>query len=256
MGERVRMRFFGMMGVAVEAALAIMITGACSSTTEVVPITSPFATTATLATSTATSTGSPGPTSAQEPMLPAPFAFARDLPLFPISRSVHGYAFHESLFDTALELRPTGKAKLVDNDAFKAPQPSGGPSYVVMKTRGRPTPPASAVDVVVPPGSPVQAPVDGVVVNASRYLLYCVTPDQRVVIQPLDHPSWRVVMFHLVNVQVRKGDAVRATETAVGEPHVFVPHSAEYDAYFRGGLPHVHVEVEDQPVVPTPCVRQ
>lgn len=194
----------------------------------------------------------PGPSPSAAPDPGTVFARVRNLALYPPADRVAGFAFHESLFQTALNMVPSGRPGRVDNPEFHHRRVTAGPGFVVMASRGRDTGPATSVDIVVKPGTTVVAPVDGTVVDTSKYLLYCQTPDHRVAIEPTGRPAWRVVLFHLSGVSVKPGDSVVAGQTPLGKPHVFTPHSAQYDEYVRGGHPHVHLEVEDAPVVPTP----
>lgn len=182
----------------------------------------------------------------------ASFADARGLDLSPPAQNVVGYAYHESLFPTALSLSPHGHPNKVDNPRFNRPKAGDGPDYVVMASRGRSSGPTTGVDVVLNEGATVVAPVTGEVVDASSYRLYCQTPDKRVIIRPDESPNERVVLFHLTDLQVKEGDAVAAGVTPLGHPRVFSPHSAQYDSYIPGGHPHVHVEVEGEPAAPLP----
>lgn len=187
-----------------------------------------------------------------EPPPLIPFADAAGVQLMPLAPKVEGYAYHESLFPTALSLSPHGHATKVDNPRFSRLKRSVGPDYVVMASRGRDSGPTTGVDIVLDEGTTVVAPVNGEVVDASAYKLYCETPDRRLIIRPSDHPDDRVVLFHLTDVQVNRGDVVEAGVTPLGRPRVFSPHSAQYDAYIAGGHPHVHLEVEGEPTEPLP----
>lgn len=180
------------------------------------------------------------------------FAEADGLMLERPAAKVDAYAYHESLFKTAVEMTPLGRAAVIDTSAFIRLKPTSGPRYIVMASRNRGTGPTTAVDVVLPPGETIYSPVSGVVVDASEYRLYCRVPDHRVIIRPDASPNHRVVLFHLVDVHVRKGDVLIAGRSPVGRPHVFTPHNAQYDNYVRGDRPHVHIEVETFPSRPLP----
>lgn len=199
------------------------------------------------ASDTADPTTVPGSESA-----PPVFASAQDLTLQPPAARVAGYAYHESLFDTAMPLVPQGRPKKIDNPTFVRPPNADGPRYIIMASRGRPTGPSTGVDIVLDPGEQVVAPVSGEVVDASQYELYCTTPDRRVIIKPDQAPERRVVIFHLDKVAVVEGQQVVAGQTLLGEPRIFNPHSAQYDSYVAGGRPHVHLEVEREPSRPLP----
>src|SRR5581483_8824985 len=107
--------------------------------------------------------------------------------------------------------------------------PTHGPAYVIMASRGRPTPATSAVDVVT---------------KVKAYRLYGRYADVEVVIRPSADPRYRVVMIHLAHVSVRPGERVIAGLTRLGVARVF-PFTSETDYYVGGHRPHVHLEVVD-----------
>lgn len=187
---------------------------------------------------------------------PVTMARAKRLDILVPARRVVALAYHESLFSTAVALVPAGRPKLVDNGAFAPPKRrTRHPRSIVMASRGRGTAVTSAVDVVLRAGTPVLAPVSGVVIDTSPYRLYCRRVDRRVIIKPLGAPRMRVVVFHVRQVRVRPGDEVTAGRTRVGKPRDF-GLTAQYDAYVRGHHPHVHVEVERRPTRPLPGCRR
>jgi hypothetical protein len=159
---------------------------------------------------------------------PVPFARAGHLTLKVPAQDALLIAYHESLFDTAVAMRPVGERS----------------AWMIQPSRGRPTPPTSAVDIALEVGTPVVAPVDGKVVAVINYSLYCEAPDTLVVIRPYDDRSVTVEVMHLVDLKVRKGDVVYAGGTIIGEPHDFVGGNAQVDLFVPGSPPHVHVEVE------------
>jgi murein DD-endopeptidase MepM/ murein hydrolase activator NlpD len=98
------------------------------------------------------------------------------------------------------------------------------------------------VDIVLRPGVPVLAPVDGTVRNVRRYRLYRRYPDVRVAIAPDADPGRRVVVIHLRGVTLQRGDRVEASTTVIGRARSF-PFESQVDRYVRGSFPHVHIEV-------------
>ncbi|MEX0992022.1 MAG: M23 family metallopeptidase [Actinomycetota bacterium] len=155
-------------------------------------------------------------------------------------------AFHQAYYGDALDMHPLGSVERNANRTeFQAPSPTPGPTYIVQSSRGRGTGPTTAVDIVIPKQSMVTAPVDGTIVAAKRYKLYGQYPDWRVEIRPTDRPDLRVIIIHLDEVQVRRGDEVSATLSPIGRPRVLPFHSAVND-YVPGGDPHVHIEVKNQ----------
>jgi hypothetical protein len=101
------------------------------------------------------------------------------------------------------------------------------------------------VDIAVKPVAELTAPVTGRVVRARRYRLYGSYRDWRVEIAPDGFPDLRVVMIHLTNVKVRRGDEVSATLSVIGHARK-LPFRSQVDDY-GGGDPHVHIEVKELP---------
>jgi hypothetical protein len=163
----------------------------------------------------------------------AVFAMAGTLPLVELRPDAAGYGYHQSLFGTAIGLRP-----------FEP--------HVVMGSRGRGTGATTAADIVVGSSSRVRAPVTGRVVTAKRYLLYCERPDWKVVIKPSSDPTLRVLVLHLGRPSVRKGDDVTAGSSRIGRARANDWPDSQKDRYFPAKYPHVHVEVERDRASPTP----
>jgi hypothetical protein len=172
------------------------------------------------------------------------FAVSRGLELRLVSPATVAVAFHEAARKGAVTLHPAGACSVCRNRAKFTPAASSWPgrSYIVMDSRGRSTPATSAVDVVLPPGTPVLAPVTGTVRNVKRYRLYRRYPDIRVAIAPAADPRRRVVVIHLRGVTLQRGDRVVASLTVLGRVRSF-PFQAQVDRYVRGSFPHVHLEV-------------
>ncbi len=182
-------------------------------------------------------------------------AFARvdGVDLILPARDPVAIAYHQASYANALALRPLGHLRRnADKYLFDPPPDTQGPAYIVMSARGRGTPATSAVDVVLAAGTPVRSPVSGHVVQAERYRLYCRYPDWRVEIAPEGRLDLRVVLIHLTNVRVRRGDRVSATLSVIGYPRVF-PFRSQVDDYVTGGDPHVHIEVKEsaRPTAPS-----
>jgi hypothetical protein len=159
-------------------------------------------------------------------------------------RNPEAVAYHQAYYSDAQPLRPIGH--LTQNhykSAFSPPPAQPGPDYMIEAPRGRGTGPTTAVDVMAPGQADVYSPVDGTVVQVKRYKLYGQYPDMIVRIKPDADPKAQVVMIHLTNVQVHKGDQVRATLSVIGQPRTFPFHS-EVNDYVPGGDPHVHIEVK------------
>jgi hypothetical protein len=161
------------------------------------------------------------------------FAAAHSLPLYNIAPGTIGYGYHQSLFGTAVGMRPLLPHR-------------------VMASRGRGTAATTAVDIVVPSRGRIRSPVTGTVVAVERYLLYCRTRDWKVVLAPRSHPRLRVLVLHMARPAVREGDEVRAGSTSLGRAARNDQPSSQANRYFPDRYPHVHVEVERNRASPTP----
>jgi hypothetical protein len=179
-----------------------------------------------------------------------PFARFHDIQLFLPAVHVICVCYHEASYDHAMRLQPLGRLERDYNRTkFARDTPNtAGPSYVIMSSRGRATPATSAVDLVLPEGTPYLAPVDGVVKKVRAYRLYGRYPDVELSIRPEDDPAFQVVMIHLDGVRVRPGDSVVQGVTHLGEPRVF-PFSSQSAYYVGGHHPHVHLEIVDPRLV-------
>lgn len=169
-----------------------------------------------------------GRTDCERTWLPVPFAKVAGLTLYEPAQDPLLIAYHQSLFKSAATMKPLGD---------KA-------DWMIQPTRGRPTTPTSATDIPLPRRTPVVSPVDGKVIDVIEYSLYCEAMDTLVVIRPDDDPDVTVVVMHLDDVKIRRGDDVVAGGTLLGEPHVFIRGNNQVTAYVPGDPPHVHIEVE------------
>lgn len=188
---------------------------------------------------------------------PVVFATARGLELYEPAANPLMVTYHESLFSSAIALQPRGRMILNDNPRkFRRPPRTPGPRYIVMGSRGRPNPATSASDIVLRRGARVLSPVTGRVASVTRYRLYCEAPDLRVIIRADEDPDFTVVLFHLDQVRVRRGDRVVFSKTVLGVPRVFAGSTDQADTYVRGDHPHVHIEVERDGSRPIPGCRR
>jgi hypothetical protein len=179
-----------------------------------------------------------------------PFVRFHGLRLFLPAAHVVCVCYHEASYDDAMRLRPLGHVER-DYNRTKFPRDTPdtvGPSYLIMSSRGRSTPATSAVDLVLPAGTPFLAPVDGVVMKVRTYRLYGQYPDVELAIRPDDDPGFRVMMIHLRGVRVRPGDSIVQGVTRLGEPRV-LPFSSQSDDYVPSHDPHVHLEIVDPRLV-------
>jgi hypothetical protein len=184
---------------------------------------------------------------------------AMSVTLFAPAAVVIGVGFHESLFHVAAEIRPGGGLIANGNPAKFTPpeEETDGIEYVVLGTRGRPSPAATSADVVIGSSTAVLSPVTGTVMDVFRYALYCRAMDWELVIQPDGHPEARVIVLHFVDPQVGRGDRVVASVTRVGTSWVNDSPGAQENAAFPDQYPHVHVEVVRKGETPIPgCLSE
>jgi hypothetical protein len=183
------------------------------------------------------------------------FADRKGLVLFKPHVNTVGFGFREALYQTARVLRPLGHLVLNDNRR-KYPDPpprTDGPGYVVMASRGRSTHPTTATDIVVPSLAIMRAPVTGIVTEVAVYQLYCRSPDWKVKIRPDSHPDMLVMILHMGQPLVRRGDRVLASITPIGRSRQDDGPNAQENDYWPDRYPHVHIEVERKDAVKPPC---
>lgn len=201
------------------------------------------ATPTTTSTSTTTTTTSTTTTTAA-PTIPleyhdtgyAVFALAGDLEVrMPVSR-YETVGFHESGHDGAFQL------EVVDLD-----------DWTTLASRGRGTGSRTAADIVTRVDEPVMAPIDGTVIRAGSYTLYCDHTDNFVVIEPSGRPGWELKIFHFSGLQVGVGDEVTASDTMIGTGGRILPFVSQVDEFTaEPSNPHVHLEVIDTSIPDRP----
>ena len=201
------------------------------------------ATPTTTSTSTTTTTTSTTTTTAA-PTIPleyhhtgyAVFALAGDLEVrMPVSR-YETVGFHESGHDGAFQL------EVVDLD-----------DWTTLASRGRGTGSRTAADIVTRVDEPVMAPIDGTVIRAGSYTLYCDHTDNFVVIEPSGRPGWELKIFHFSGLQVGVGDEVTASDTMIGTGGRILPFVSQVDEFTaEPSNPHVHIEVIDTSIPDRP----
>lgn len=153
-------------------------------------------------------------------------------------------AFSEADRAEALALSPLGSLLANDNAAaFSAPPETAGPEYRVLPSRGLARPATSAVDVVVPLGDQVNAPVTGTVTSVTEYPLAGRVQDWRVEITPEGRDDLTVVLIHLLHPSVSVGDTVTAGETRLAVARL-LPFDSPVDAVLQKKQPHTHVVVK------------
>jgi hypothetical protein len=225
------------------AQAATPTTTSTSTTTTSTTTSTTSTTTSTTSTSTTTTTTSTTTTTAA-PTIPleyhdtgyAVFALAGDLEVrMPVSR-YETVGFHESGHDGAFQL------EVVDLD-----------DWTTLASRGRGTGSRTAADIVTRVDEPVMAPIDGTVIRAGSYTLYCDHTDNFVVIEPSGRPGWELKIFHFSGLQVGVGDEVIAFDTMIASGGRILPFVSQVDEFTaEPSNPHVHLEVIDTSIPDRP----
>lgn len=212
------------------ATTALTTTSMTSTTT-----TSTSTTTTTTTTSTTTTVASTIPLEYHDTGY-AVFALAGDLEVrMPVSR-YETVGFHESGHDGAFQL------EVVNLD-----------DWSTLASRGRGTGSRTAADIVARVDEPVMAPIDGTVIRAGSYTLYCDHTDNFVVIEPSGRPGWELKIFHFSGLQVGVGDEVIASDTMIATGGRILPFVSQVDEFTaEPSNPHVHIEVIDTSIPDRP----
>ena len=166
----------------------------------------------------------------------AVFALAGDLEIrMPVSL-YETVGFHESGHDGAFQLEVLN---ITD--------------WSTLASRGRGTGSRTAADIVVPVGEPVLSPIDGTVIRAGTYTLYCDHTDNFIVIEPDGRPGWELKVFHFEDLAVGVGDPLVAASTQIGSSGRVLPFESQVDEFTaEPSNPHVHIEVIDTSIPDRP----
>jgi Ca2+-binding RTX toxin-like protein len=181
-----------------------------------------------------------------------PYASADGLTMVRPSPEIIGYGFHESLFSSAMDMRPYGTLQENDNGRFSPPPPTDGMEYVVMSSRSRAAGPTTSTDIVVPSVSPILSPVTGTVELVRPYKLYCQFADHQIFIRPLIRPDVLVMVLHMRTPVVEAGDHVVAGVTHLADSWNNDAPDSQENEYWGQPYPHFHVEVEAGGAMPVP----
>lgn len=198
------------------------------------------------------------------PAAPVPtpvFAYWRGLKLhLPVpTKKLTEIGFHQASYTYALHM----KTQLPDASMTKArghgtrdyttsPLDSSGKLdvSVLRMWRLRPGRPDSAADVGALPGTPILAPVDGVVVKIKPYKLYGKWFDYEVHIKPDGFDNVDVVMIHVDQPQLKVDDRVTGGVTQIGVvrrlSNKLTDQLAEFEpAHGKAKGDHVHVQLNN-----------
>lgn len=155
-------------------------------------------------------------------------------------------SYHEASFPEARAIDPLGNLAGNENSTrplAHAPHPDGL-DFHVQVSRGRANASTSAVDVLLPAGEEVRAPVAGTVTEVRPYQLYGTHDDVRIELRPDAAPDLAVVLIHVDGVVVEAGDHLELGDVIAGSARQF-PFGAVVDRLTepeRYG--HVHMEVK------------
>lgn len=184
---------------------------------------------------------------------PAPMAEVDGVPLVvpAAAEETAVVGFHEANGGGTQPLVPSVPLDAVHNGGVETsegdPHPEQ-PTTLVLPSRARGSHAASAVDVAVPEGIEVTAPVTGEVVAVSPYSLYGKYADTRIEIVPDGRPDLRIIILHVTGPLVSVGDAVIAGETPIAGSSTAFPFASQIDRFtaeaFGEPTPHVHIEVK------------
>lgn len=167
----------------------------------------------------------------EAPRGPARIATVGGIELLDVSTQTLAIGFHEGA-TRSRSLTPVTEV------------PKGAPRPVVLPSRGRGTGATTAVDIAVPAGSAITAPVTGEVVEANTYALYGATEDFLVTIAPSEAPGLRVRLFHLDDPRVAVGDDVVAGKTVIAGTSRQLSIASQIDRVSGKRTPHVHLQVD------------
>ncbi len=159
-------------------------------------------------------------------------------------QNVSGIGYHQSFNKGSLPIKPSinqlggepTKAEVREKTRL------GRPLEFIMSKRGRGTPLNSSVDITMIEGSDVLSPVDGVVIDVIPYKLYGRQDDFRVEIMADDYGWFKIVIAHIKDVAVIKGQRVSAGITRLARVRALGINSQIND-YVDGSKDHVHIQV-------------
>lgn len=186
------------------------------------------------------------------PQRPTHIAAVSGIRLYVPSMETALVGFHEAAMPGSLEMASVAPLE-ADHNPRPRPeigktQPNQVAPVMVLPTRNRAAPPSTAIDIAIPEGEEILAPIDGTVTAVLPYALYGKYPDVRVEIQPKGRPDLRVVMIHVSDVEVEAGDELVGGQTPVAGSATPLPFESQIDRFtieqIGHATPHVHIEVQ------------
>jgi len=159
-------------------------------------------------------------------------------------QNVSGIGYHQSFNKKSIPIKPS--INQVEGEPSKIEVRGntrlGRPLEFTMTKRGRGTPLTSSVDITMLEGSDVLSPTDGVVVDVIPYKLYGNIDDFRIEIMADDHGWFKIVVAHVRDIVVVKGERVTAGVTKLAKVRSLNINS-QINEYVDGSKDHVHLQV-------------
>ncbi len=206
-----------------------------------------------------------------DPLTPL-FASYRDLELYlPIAEEdLTEVAFHQAARDNALPMesfapdadmtaaankRGTGRTPPERDSDDTQPAILEG-EVLRMWRSNRSGAPDTAADVGAAPGSPVYAPVTGLIIEVKPYLLYDKYEDLEIHIQPTGWPDIDLVLIHVTDPTVRAGDMVVGGVTRIASVRLMSDKiDLQLGKYTTDPGDHVHMQLNriEQPGTTVPA---
>jgi hypothetical protein len=118
--------------------------------------------------------------------------------------------------------------------------------YLLKGAEGEPT---TSVLVGAPPGSPVKAPISGVVTGVKEYMLYGKYTDVQIDIRPEKSSGTTISLLFISDPVVSIGEVVTAGKTQLGKVRGCPEELGETLAFYtHDSGSHVHLQVSEEPV--------
>lgn len=148
---------------------------------------------------------------------PAAFAAVDDVAIHLPLAQPESVVFMEADNASALPMVPIGELLANRNpDGFVAPEDFAGPAYAVAAPRSGVRPATGMAALLTAPGTPLLAPVQGIVTSVEEYTAEDGTTDWKIGLQPLSRPDLEVVIRRIATPSVTPGQEVTVGLTEIG----------------------------------------
>ena len=179
----------------------------------------------------------------------------------PVSKeNFSALAFHSAYNPHAYNLTPVGRKintkKMSKAKARKLLRNTENLSYVVMDRSGRNGRKLSAIDLGAEALSKVKAPISGSVALVKKYKLYSYLDDYEVHILPLGYRDRHMVIIHITDIRVKKGDSLSRGKTVIGRVRQLSKQmKTQLREYSKDRGDHIHLQINK--ILPTgECTRE